>query len=101
MFVSYVDKVTSLRRVQSDTTLLPTTARQTILNRANALGDIRYNWRVLLSGYAAKYAYSLGLLNTAQTFADLRRASLIERLPDARMNATFSEDIRKGLPLSP
>jgi hypothetical protein len=35
-----------------------------ILNRANTLGEIRYNWRVLLSGHVAEYAYSWGCSTT-------------------------------------
>ncbi len=61
---------------------------------------VRYNWRVLLSGHAAEYAYSLGLLDDDQPFADLRRQSLIERGPVANITPTFSADIRNGLPLA-
>jgi hypothetical protein len=101
LFVSYVDKVNQLVSRPEWYNTVTDNCTTGILNRANTLGDIRYNWRVLLSGYAAEYAYSLGLLNPEQTFADLRRESLIERPPGATINATFSQDIRKGLPLSP
>jgi hypothetical protein len=53
---------------------------------------------VLVSGYAGQYAYQLGLLDQALPFAELKRRSLIHRSPDARIDASFSADIRQELP---
>ena len=72
-----------------------------ILARANPRsGAARYNWRILLSGYAAEYAYMQGLLNTAMSFTELRQKSLIVRPPGATIDANFSQEIRNGLPLA-
>jgi hypothetical protein len=38
----------------------------------------RYNWKVLLSGYAPQYAYENGSLNKRIPFEKLRKLSCIE-----------------------
>jgi hypothetical protein len=101
LFISYLDKVEQLASRPEWYNTVTDNCTTGILNRANTLGDIRYTWRVLLSGHAAEYAYSLGLLNPDETFPELRRKSLIERPPGAKIDATVSADIRQGLPLAP
>jgi hypothetical protein len=101
LFISYVSKVEQLASRPAWYNTVTDNCTTGILDRADTLGEIRYNWRVLLSGYAAEYAYSLGLLDDDRPFAELRRESLIKRAPDARIGSGFSEDIRRGLPLTP
>jgi hypothetical protein len=62
----------------------------------------RYNWKVLLSGYAPQYAYELGRLDISLPFADLKRQSHINARAQAAGGATdFSQRIRAGLPMPP
>lgn len=101
LFLSYVDEVARLARRPEWYNTLTDNCTTGILARANAeSGLVRYNWRVLISGYAAEYASMLGLLNTDTSFAELRRESLIRRPPGAVIDAQFSQEIRKGLPLA-
>lgn len=61
---------------------------------------LHYNWKVLMSGYAAEYLYELGGLDTSLPFEELKRRSLInERAHDADGSNEFSRRIRQGLPM--
>lgn len=60
----------------------------------------RYNWKILLSGYAAQYAYDIGGLDTSVSFEELRqRGHVNARAEAAGSAADFSERIRQGMPL--
>jgi len=62
-------------------------------------GRARYNWKVLLSGYAPQYAYENGSLDTRIPFEELRKLSYIN--PKARAvgdDSEFSRKIRESLP---
>jgi hypothetical protein len=101
LFLSYLDKVNKLYRQPRWYNTLTDNCTTGILARANAqTGVVRYNWRILLSGFAAEYAYMLGLLDTSMPFPELRRESLIIRPPGASIDADFSKEIRQGLPLN-
>ncbi|HEI8864659.1 DUF4105 domain-containing protein [Serratia sp. AKBS12] len=68
-----------------------------ILRHAAAVSPaIRYHWRVLVSGYADRYVYDLGLLNNDLPFEQLKQRSLIVRPPDAVIDADFSRQIRRS-----
>lgn len=61
-------------------------------------GQARYNWKVLLSGYAPQYAYENGSLDTRMPFEELRKLSYIN--PKARTvgdDPGFSRKIRASL----
>jgi hypothetical protein len=79
---------------------LITNCTTTILLHAQASGgQARYNWKILLSGYAPKYAYELGRLDTSMPFADLKRRSQInKRAREAGDTPDFSQRIRHDLP---
>ncbi len=60
----------------------------------------RYNWKILLSGYTAEYAYEMGGLDTNVPFAELReRGHVNERAQAAGESDDFSRVIRQGMPL--
>ncbi len=60
----------------------------------------RYNWKILLSGYTAQYAYEIGGLDTNLPFAELReRGHVNERAKAAGESDNFSQAIRNGIPL--
>ena len=101
LFLSYLAKLRQLAGQPEWYNTLTDNCTTGILARADAPGHIRRDWRVLLSGYAAEYAYSRGLLHPADSFAELRRESLIVRAPTVTIDDTYSADIRRGLPLIP
>jgi hypothetical protein len=62
-------------------------------------GEHPYSWKILLSGYAALYAYERGRLDTGLPFAELKRRSHINAAAQAADQAAdFSQRIRAGLP---
>ncbi|MBV9654283.1 MAG: DUF4105 domain-containing protein [Acetobacteraceae bacterium] len=97
LFLSYVDKVNQLAARPEWYNTLTDNCTTGILDRANMVGNVRYNWQVLLSGYAPNYAYALGLLDRNEPFPDLSRASLILRPTNAVINDHYSQEIRGGL----
>ena len=61
-------------------------------------GRVKYNWKVLLSGYAPQYAYELGALDTHLSFDELRKRSYINPKAIALGDdPDFPRKIRQGL----
>ena len=101
LFLSYVNEIDKLSRHPQWYNTLTDNCTTGILKRAEAPGRVKYDWRVVLSGYAPEYAYDRGLLNNSMSFAELRQKSLIVRPAGAVITDSYSSDIRKNLPLSP
>ena len=99
LFLSYMDSVERLALRPEWYNSLTDNCTTGLLARSDGLFDLPYDWRLLVSGYAPEYAYSLGLLDTSRSFADLHEQSLIGRPPGSRIGRAYSQDIRQGLPL--
>jgi hypothetical protein len=69
-------------------------------NYSSVAPGILYNWKVLVSGYADRYAYDLGRLDTRLPFDALKRGSRIRRDTGDAIGEDFSRRIRQGLPLA-
>jgi hypothetical protein len=100
LFLDYVQSINALAAHPEFYNTLTTNCTTTILVHARASGgQARYNWKLLLSGYAPEYAYESGRLDTSLPFADLKRRSQInERAREAGDAPDFSQRIRQGLP---
>jgi len=62
-------------------------------------GHLPMSWKVLLSGYAAEYAYDQGRLDRSLPFAELKRRGHINaRAQAADKSPDFSRLIRVGMP---
>jgi len=103
LFLDYVRDINRLVEHLEFYNTLTTNCTTTILFHARASGGIaRYNWKVLLSGYAPAYAYEIGRLDTRLPFAELKRLSHINARAQAAGDAPdFSQRIRAGLPMPP
>jgi hypothetical protein len=67
-----------------------------ILHHGRAVSPaVKYDWRILLSGYADRYCYRMGLLDTRLPFETLRQRSRLIRPEDACIDDDFSQDIRR------
>ncbi len=100
LFLSYIDEVAQLNHQPQWYNTLTDNCTTGILARASSASlAVRYNWRILIPGRAAEYAYTLGLLDQGVPFETLRRESRIVRPPGSVMDADYSRGIRKGLPL--
>lgn len=68
-----------------------------ILRHGRAVSPaVKYDWRLLLSGFADRYCYRMGLLDSRLPFAELRRRSRLMRPPEAVIDDDFSRTIRRG-----
>jgi Domain of unknown function (DUF4105) len=63
------------------------------------VGYLPMDYRLLLSGYLPEYVYGVGGLDLRYTLAELRAFGRItERAKESDRSATFSTDIRRGVP---
>jgi hypothetical protein len=98
LFLSYLDRIARLAETPEFYNTLYNNCTTNVVWQAKAAGGIPLNWKILITGYADQYAYQLGLLDQALPFGELKRRSLVRRAPDAKIDANFSADIRRGLP---
>jgi hypothetical protein len=103
LFLDYVREINQLVEQPAFYNTLTTNCTTNILFHIRASGGIaRYNWKILLSGYAPAYAYEAGGLDTSLSFADLKQRSHINASAQAAGDAPdFSQRIRVGLPRPP
>lgn len=99
-FMEYVRQINSMKEHPEWYNTLTTNCTTDVVRLIRAYGgQARYNWKVLLSGYAPQYAYDLGALDMRIPFEELRKLSYIN--PKARAvgdDPGFSMKIREGLP---
>ena len=99
-FMEYIHQINSMKENPEWYNTLSTNCTTDVVRLIRAYGgQARYNWKILLSGYAPQYAYELGSLDTRIPFEELRRLSYIN--PKARAvgdDPEFSRKIRESLP---
>ena len=100
-FVEYITQINHMKQKPVWYNTLTTNCTTNIVMHTRAFSDnIKYNWRILLSGYAPLYAYEMGFLNTGIPFETLKSLSYINHRAHAIGNdPDFSRKIREGLPL--
>ncbi|MEW5561954.1 DUF4105 domain-containing protein [Enterobacter asburiae] len=59
---------------------------------------VKYNWKILLSGYADLYCYQHGLISDVVPFNQLKRSCYLARPENASIGDDFSHSIRKHRP---
>ena len=100
LFMEYIRQINSMKERPVWYNTVTTNCTTNIVMHIKTFSDrIRYNWKILLSGYTPLYAYELGALDTRLPFEELRKLSYIN--PKAHMignDAEFSRKIREGLP---
>ena len=100
LFLDYLRTVNSLAEKPVWYNTLTDNCTTGVLLHANAYNRrARYNWRILLSGYAAEYAAGLGMLDITMPFAELRRRALVNDHAHDDKAEGFSRQIRQGIPL--
>ncbi|WP_332022586.1 DUF4105 domain-containing protein [Rudaea sp.] len=66
---------------------------------SHIIGGLPLSYRLLLSGYLPEYVYAIGGLDQRYPLEELRaRGRIGERARQADRSATFSADIRRGIP---
>ena len=101
VFMGYIRQINDMKQRPEWYNTLTTNCATSVIHLVRATGgQVRYNWKILLSGYAPQYAYDLGALDTRIPFEELKRRSYIN--PKAHTignDPDFSRKIREGLPL--
>ncbi len=100
VFLDYMRDINRLREHPRFYNTLTTNCTTMILAHAAVNpGHLPLSWKVLLSGYAAEYAYDQGRLDRSLSFEELRRRSHVNAAAQAADKAPdFSRRIRAGLP---
>jgi len=99
-FMEYVRQINSMKNNAEWYNTLTTNCTTDVVRLIRGFGGrARYNWKVLLSGYAPQYAYEQGSLDTRIPFEELRKLSYINPKAVALGDdPEFSRKIRAGLP---
>jgi hypothetical protein len=100
LFMEYIKQINSMKKRPVWYNTLTTNCTTNIVMHIKTFSErVRYNWKILLSGYTPLYAYELGALDTHLPFAELKKVSHIN--PKAHVignDPEFSRIIRGGLP---
>jgi Domain of unknown function (DUF4105) len=100
LFLEYIRQINSMKEKPEWYNTLTTNCTTNVVGHVRAFGGrAKYNWKVLLSGYAPQYAYELGTLDTSLPFEELRKRSYINpKALTVGNDPEFSRKIRVGLP---
>jgi Domain of unknown function (DUF4105) len=100
LFLGYVDEANRLVRTPRFYNTITVNCTTLVYHMMKRIaGRLPMSYRVLLSGYMPEYVYSIGRLDSRYSLAQLRELGHItERAKRADLSATFSEDIRLGVP---
>ncbi len=102
LFVDVMERVNQLALKPEFYNTLTNNCTTNIKQHVNRLAGnrIKYDWRVLLPSYSAKYAYDLGLLDNSIPFEDLQSLALVNDLSNRHLEtADYSNLIRGRRPM--
>jgi hypothetical protein len=103
LFLSYVNEANTLvntPRFYNTITVNCTTLVYHMMNRI--VGGLPLDYRLLFSGYLPEYVYKVGGLDSRYSLDQLRALGRItDRARAADQSATFSQNIRQGIPPLP
>lgn len=95
LFRHYLQRVASLNGQPEFYHTVCNNCTTNVLHHAHAVhAGVRYNWKVLVSGYADRYAYDLGLLDASLPFEAIQEKYRIHRAPGSTPDAHYSNEIR-------
>jgi hypothetical protein len=101
LFLAYVKEADGLKdtpRFYNTITTNCTTLVYHMMKRI--VGYLPLSYKILLTGYLPEYVYKVGGLDQRYTLQNLREFGRItERAKKSDRNPTFSEDIRRGVPV--
>jgi hypothetical protein len=101
LFLGYVgqaDQLVNVPRFYNTITVNCTTLVYHMMKRI--VGYLPWSYRLLFTGYLPAYVYRVGGLDERYTLAELRSLGRItERARQSDRSGTFSEDIRRGIPV--
>ncbi len=98
LFLDVMERVNQLARQPEFYHTLANNCTTNILDHVNRIKQqkLSYNWRILLPGYSAEYAYEEGLLDNSVPFEQLKQRAWINDLADQHFeDPQFSNLIRR------
>lgn len=100
LFLAYVDETNVLARTPRFYNTISVNCTTLVYHMMTRIvGYLPLSYRLLLSGYLPEYVYDVGGLDRHYSFQELRTLGRItERARKADDSATFSADIRQGVP---
>ena len=100
LFLEYAKEMNELYAKPKFYNTLTTNCTTNVIRHFRAFGgQVRYNWKILLSGYTPLYAYELGALEDGLPFEALRASSHVNAVAESVGDRDdFSERIRDSLP---
>jgi len=103
LFVGYLDEAAALRREPAFYNTLASNCTTIVFELARRIAPtLPMDYRLLLSGYFARYAYELGALVPGYSYEELRQRGYINprarAVPADAGSAEFSRVIRQGVP---
>ena len=100
LFLSYVNEANELARAPRFYNTLTVNCTTLVYHMMRRIvGHLPLDYRLLLSGYLPGYVHRVGGLDTRYSLQELRRLGRItERARQSDRRATFSADIRAGVP---
>lgn len=102
LFLSYVEKINSLKNHPEFYNTLTTNCTTNIWMHTKVNGKVPFSWRILASGYVPLLVYENGRLDTRLPFEELRRRGHINAAAHAAGDAEdFSQRIRANVPAPP
>ena len=98
MFLSYLDRINSLRQHPEFYNSLTTNCTTNIWLQSRINPDhLPFSWKILISGHVPEYLYDSGRLDDSLPFAELQRRSIVNARAQAADQASdFSQRIRTG-----
>lgn len=100
LFMEYIKQINAMKERPAWYNTLTTNCTTNIVMHIKTFSErVRYNWKILLSGYTPLYAYERGALDIRIPFSELRKRSHVN--PRAHVignDVEFSRKIREGLP---
>lgn len=98
LFVDVLQKVNQLKNEPEFYNTIKNNCTTNLVDHVNKIKPDRvpFNWRVLLPGFSAEYAYEIGLLDNRIPFEDLKNVSHVNDLVDHHYDdPNFSNRIRR------
>jgi len=103
LFIGYLETAESLRTTPQFYNTLTSNCTTIVFDLARHIApNIPLDYRLLLSGHFAEYAYELGALTPGYNYAELKAQGYINpRAQQTDQENNFSKAIRAGIPLLP
>ncbi|MGU3489432.1 Lnb N-terminal periplasmic domain-containing protein [Enterobacter bugandensis] len=97
LFRSYLLRIEKVNRHPEWYNTLLNNCTSNIFQHGKSVSSaVKYDWRILLSGYADRYCYKNNLLKNSLPFEELKMRSRLRGSDELTIETTYSQDIRRN-----